>query len=101
MATHVTPLPPSLPSFSHPRHVLGEVTRLTGCSDKNFLNAILFEIVDSNDQPYIQFIVVYARTIVFIAISISITGKNAENWNIYGHHKHNQPSCSLHKYYHN
>ena len=43
--------------------------------DTNFLNDILFEIIDSNGQPYIQFSIVYAITIVFIAISISITGK--------------------------
>ena len=48
---------------------------MTGCPDKKFLNAILFEIVDSNGQPYIQYSVDYAITIVFIAILISITGK--------------------------
>ena len=52
---------------------------VTGCPDKNFLNAILFEIVDSNGQPYIQYSVDYAITIVFIAILISITGKERDH----------------------
>ncbi len=48
---------------------------VTGCPDKNFLNTMLFEIIDSNGQPYIQYSVHYAITIVSIAILISITGK--------------------------
>ena len=45
---------------------------MTGCPDTNFLNAILFEIIDSNGQPNRQYSVLYAITVVFIAISISI-----------------------------
>ena len=43
--------------------------------DTNFLNAILFEIIDSNGQPNRQYSVLYAITVVFIAILITITGK--------------------------
>ena len=48
---------------------------VTGCPDKNFLDAILFEIIDSNRKPYMQYSVHFAITIVFIAILITITGK--------------------------
>ena len=51
---------------------------VTGCPDKNFLNPILFEIIDSNGQTYIQYSVHFAITIVFINIMFHIPGTQRE-----------------------
>ena len=77
MATQVMPLPPTSFILSTKTRARGSHA-VTGCPDKNFLNAILFEIIDSNGQPNMQYRVDYAITIVFIGILISIPGTQRE-----------------------
>ena len=59
--------------------------------DTNFLNDILFEIIDSNGQTHRQHSVLYAITVVFIAISISIEKMERVKIGTYGHHKPKRP----------
>ena len=52
----------------------------------NFLNDILFEIIDSNGQLHRQHSVLYDITNVFIAISIIIETMKRVKIGTYGHH---------------
>ncbi len=64
----------------------------------NFINDILFEIIDSTWQSHRQLSVLYAITNVFLAISIIVEKMKRVIIGTYGHHKLQQPSCWFYKY---
>ena len=64
----------------------------------NFINDILFEIIDSTWQSHRQLSVLYAITNVFLAISIIVEKMKRVIIGTYGHHKLQQPYCWFYEY---